>query len=65
MGPTFGKRLKILEFMIRVKSYDIMLYLECNDLILQMFQCIFNIKEYYPNNVKTNMQTIVFSYGRS
>jgi len=43
MGPTFGKRLKILEVMAAVKSFDIMLDLECNDLILHMFQCFFNI----------------------
>lgn len=36
-----------------------MLDLECNYLILQMFQCFFNSKEHHPNNVKTNMLNIL------
>ena len=33
-GPTFGKRLEILEVMALVRSYDLMFDLECDGLIL-------------------------------
>jgi len=61
VGPTFGKKLEILEIMAMVRSYHIMFGLECNDLILQMFQCFFNIKKHHPGTVKTNMQSILSS----
>ena len=36
-GSTFGKKLKILEFMAMIRTYEVMFDLECDDLILQMF----------------------------
>ncbi len=59
--PTFGKKLEILEVTTMVRTYDIMFDLECDDLILQMFQCFFSIRKHHPDMVKTNMQSILSS----
>jgi len=45
--------------MALVRSYDIMLYLVCDDLIQQMFQCFFSIEKHHPDTVKANMLSIL------
>lgn len=64
MGPTFGKKLKILEIMAMTRTYKIMFDLECDDLILQMFQCFFGIMRHLPDSIKKHMQTILSSCMR-
>ena len=60
-SPNFGKRLEIVEFMALVRSYDLMFELECDNLILQMFQCFFSIRKHHPDIVMTHMQSIFSS----
>ena len=54
-GSTFGKKLEILWSMATFETYVIMFDLECDDLILQMFQCIFNISGHHSNTVIEHM----------
>ena len=63
-GPTFGKRLEILEVMDLVRVYDLMFELECDDLILQMFQCFFSNRKHHPDIVIAHMQSILSSCMR-
>eukprot|EP01018_Ginkgo_biloba_P037002 Gb_12481 [translate_table: standard] len=59
-SPSFGKRVTILETVAKVRSCVVMLDLECDDLILEMFQIFFSIaREDHPENVLTSMQTIM------
>ena len=37
VGSTFGRELKVLEFVAMTRTYEVMFDLECDDLILQMF----------------------------
>jgi len=55
MDPTFGKKLQVLEIMAITRTCEIMFDLECNDLILQMFQCFFSIRRHHSHPVKTHM----------
>ena len=55
MGPTFGKKLQVLEIMAMTKTYEIMFDLECDDLILQNFQFFFSIRKHHPDIVITHM----------
>ncbi|KAI4379869.1 hypothetical protein MLD38_006112 [Melastoma candidum] len=56
----YGKRTSILETVARVRSCVVMLDLECNDLILEMFQhFLHSIREYHPKNVFESMVTIM------
>jgi len=52
---TFGKKLDILEVMAMTRTYEIMFDLECDGLILQMFQCFFSIRKHHPDTVITPM----------
>lgn len=60
-GPTFWKRLEILEVMALVRSYDLMFELKCDDFILQMFQCFFSVRKHHPDTIITHMQSILSS----
>ena len=59
-GSIFGKKLEVLEVMAMIKTYEIMFDLECDGLILQMFQCFFNIKEHHPNTIIAHMRSIFY-----
>ena len=63
-GSTFGNKLDILEGMAMTKTYEILFDLECDDLILHMFQCFFNIKKHHPDKVIAHMQSILSSCMR-
>lgn len=56
-----GKSLRSYKIMAMIRSYDTMFALECDDLILQMFQFFFSIKKHHPDMVKTHMQSILSS----
>ncbi|KAK1317915.1 hypothetical protein QJS10_CPA05g02034 [Acorus calamus] len=59
-GPSFGRRVVILETLARYKSCVVMLDLECNDLINQMFSTFLGvISDDHPDSVLTSMQTIM------
>ncbi|GLJ29911.1 hypothetical protein SUGI_0591330 [Cryptomeria japonica] len=59
-APTFGKRAKILEIMARTRSFVLMLDLQCDKLILQMFHCfIAIIRKCHPDKVKIDMLDIL------
>ena len=63
-GSTFGKKLEILWGMATFKTYVIMFDLEYDDLILQMFQCFFNIRRHHPDTIIAHMQSILLSCMR-
>lgn len=63
-GSTFGKKLEILGSMATFETYVIMFDLECDDLILQMFQCFFNVRRHHPDTVIAHMQSILSSCMR-
>ena len=63
-GSTFGKKLGVLEFMAMTKTYEIMFDLECDGLILRMFQCFFSIRRHHLDTVTTHMQSILSSCMR-
>ncbi|GLJ10891.1 hypothetical protein SUGI_0137390 [Cryptomeria japonica] len=59
-APTFGKRDKILEIMTRTRSFILMLDLQCDKSILQIFQYfVAIIREHHPDKVKTYMFDIL------
>eukprot|EP01018_Ginkgo_biloba_P036140 Gb_09525 [translate_table: standard] len=59
-SPSFGRRVTILETVAKVRSCVVMLDLECDDLILEMFQHFFaTARENHPENVITSMRTIM------
>ncbi|XP_011086272.1 sister chromatid cohesion protein PDS5 homolog B isoform X2 [Sesamum indicum] len=59
-GPTFGRRVVILETLARYRSCVVMLDLECDDLIDEMFNIFFAVaRDDHPGNVLTSMQTIM------
>ncbi|KAK1293098.1 hypothetical protein QJS10_CPB17g00422 [Acorus calamus] len=59
-SPSFGRRVVILETLARYKSCVVMLDLECNDLINQMFSTFLGvISDDHPDSVLTSMQTIM------
>jgi sister-chromatid-cohesion protein PDS5 len=41
-SPSFGRRVNILETVAKVRSCVVMLDLECDDLILEMFETFFD-----------------------
>ena len=63
-GSTFGKKLEILEAMAMTGTYEIMFDLECDGLILQMFQCFFSIRKHQPDTIIAHMQSILSSCMR-
>ncbi|XP_031373588.1 titin homolog isoform X2 [Punica granatum] len=57
---SFTKRTSILETVAKVRSCVVMLDLECDALILQMFQHFLKaIRDYHPEQVFTSMETIM------
>eukprot|EP00253_Pinus_taeda_P035266 PITA_35266 len=59
-SPSFGRRVTILETVAKVRLCVIMLDLQCDDLILEMFYVFFSrAREDHPENVLTSMQTIL------
>ncbi|KAI3456589.1 hypothetical protein Pfo_013252 [Paulownia fortunei] len=59
-GPSFGRRVVILETLARYRSCVVMLDLECDDLINEMFNTFFAVaRDEHPDNVLTSMQTIM------
>ena len=63
-GSTFRKKLDILGSMATFETYIIMFDLECDDLILQMFQCFFSIRRHHRDTVIAHMQSILSSCMR-
>ena len=60
-GSTFGRKLKVLEVMAMTQTYEVMFDLECDDLILQMFQCFFNIRRHHSDIAIAHIQSILSS----
>ncbi|XP_010252783.1 PREDICTED: sister chromatid cohesion protein PDS5 homolog B [Nelumbo nucifera] len=59
-GPSFGRRVVILETLARYRSCVVMLDLECDDLVNEMFSTFFCVaSDDHPENVLTSMQTIM------
>ncbi|XP_073117813.1 sister chromatid cohesion protein PDS5 homolog A isoform X8 [Elaeis guineensis] len=59
-SSSFGRRVVILETLARYRSCVVMLDLECNDLIYEMFSTFFSVvSDDHPQNVFTSMQTIM------
>ncbi|XP_057765095.1 sister chromatid cohesion protein PDS5 homolog A isoform X2 [Salvia miltiorrhiza] len=59
-SPSFGRILVILETLARYRSCVVMLDLECDDLIKDMFSTFFTVaRDEHPENVFTSMQTIM------
>ncbi|KAG8365331.1 hypothetical protein BUALT_Bualt18G0093600 [Buddleja alternifolia] len=59
-GPSFGRRVVILETLARYRSCVVMLDLECDDLIDEMFKTFLAVaRDEHPENVLTSMQTIM------
>eukprot|EP00268_Persea_americana_P056177 TRINITY_DN6598_c0_g1_i2.p1 TRINITY_DN6598_c0_g1~~TRINITY_DN6598_c0_g1_i2.p1 ORF type:complete len:1598 (+),score=356.34 TRINITY_DN6598_c0_g1_i2:124-4917(+) len=59
-SPSFGRRVVILETVARYRSCVVMLDLECNDLVNEMFSTFFAVvSDYHPESVLTSMQTIM------
>ncbi|KAL5074441.1 hypothetical protein RYX36_013425 [Vicia faba] len=57
---SYAKRRAILETVAKVRSCVVMLDLECDGLILEMFQHFLKaIREYHPENVFSSMETIM------
>ncbi|XP_057513185.1 sister chromatid cohesion protein PDS5 homolog A-like isoform X2 [Actinidia eriantha] len=59
-GPSFGRRVVILETLARYRSCVVMLDLECDDLVNQMFSTFFSVaSDDHPESVIKSMQTIM------
>ncbi|KAH9287487.1 hypothetical protein KI387_031604, partial [Taxus chinensis] len=59
-NPSFGRRVSILETVARIRSCVVMLDLECDDLIIDMFHIFFFVvSEAHPENVLKSMQFIM------
>ncbi|KAJ4981397.1 hypothetical protein NE237_032234 [Protea cynaroides] len=59
-GPSFGRRVVILETLARYRSCVVMLDLECDDLVNKMFSTFFAVaSDDHPESVLTSMQTIM------
>ncbi|XP_073299020.1 sister chromatid cohesion protein PDS5 homolog A-like [Primulina huaijiensis] len=59
-GPSFGRRVVILETLARYRSCVVMLDLECDDLVNEMFNTFFKVaSDEHPENALTSMQTIM------
>ena len=58
---TFGRKLKVLEAMAMTQTYEVMIDLECDGLILQMFQCFFSIRRHHSDIAIAHMQSILSS----
>ncbi|KAF5197532.1 Sister chromatid cohesion protein pds5-like protein [Thalictrum thalictroides] len=59
-SPSFGRRVVILETVARYRSCVVMLDLECDDLVDDIFSTFFTVvSDYHPENVLTSMKTIM------
>ncbi|CAL9170887.1 unnamed protein product [Musa hybrid cultivar] len=59
-SPSFGRRAVILETLAKYRSCVVMLDLECNDLIHEMFRTFVSVvSDDHPQNILTSMQTIM------
>lgn len=59
-GPSFGRRVFILETLARYRSCVVMLDLECHDLINEMFSTFFLVaSKNHPESVLKSMRTIM------
>ncbi|GLJ16335.1 hypothetical protein SUGI_0276270 [Cryptomeria japonica] len=59
-NPSFGRRVSILETVARIRSCVVMLDLECDGLIIEMFHIFFSVvSEAHPENVLKSMQSIM------
>ncbi|KAK1293627.1 DNA mismatch repair protein MSH6 [Acorus calamus] len=59
-GRSYAKRVSILETVAKVRSCVVMLDLECDGLILDMFHHFFNtIRDNHPDSVLSSMETIM------
>ncbi|KAK6917884.1 hypothetical protein RJ641_018635 [Dillenia turbinata] len=59
-GPSFGRRVVILETLARYRSCVVLLDLECDDLIYEIFNTFFAVaRDDHPENVLSSMQTIM------
>ncbi|KAL4181809.1 hypothetical protein AMTRI_Chr12g239310 [Amborella trichopoda] len=59
-SPSFNRRVSILETLAKVRSCVVMLDLECDALIVEMFQHFLEtIREDHPENVFTSMATVM------
>ncbi|KAK6932870.1 hypothetical protein RJ641_002494 [Dillenia turbinata] len=59
-GPSFGRRVVILETLARYRSCVVLLDLECDELIYEIFNTFFAVARIdHPENVLSSMQTIM------
>ncbi|XP_061339796.1 sister chromatid cohesion protein PDS5 homolog A-like isoform X2 [Gastrolobium bilobum] len=59
-GPSFGRRVVILETLAKYRSCVVMLDLECGDLVNEMFSTFFAVaRDDHPESVLSSMQTIM------
>lgn len=59
-SPLFGRIVVVLETVARYRSCVVMLDLECDDLINEMFNTFFTVsRDEHPENVFTSMRTIM------
>ncbi|KAG8649135.1 hypothetical protein MANES_08G068700v8 [Manihot esculenta] len=59
-GPSFGRRVVILETLAKYRSCVVMLDLECDDLVNKMFSTFFAVaSDNHQESVLTSMQTIM------
>ncbi|XP_042521110.1 sister chromatid cohesion protein PDS5 homolog A-B isoform X2 [Macadamia integrifolia] len=59
-GPSFGRRVVILETLARYRSCVVMLDLECDDLVNEMFSTFFSVaSDDHPESVLTSMEKIM------
>ncbi|QCD77306.1 sister chromatid cohesion protein PDS5 homolog A-A-like [Vigna unguiculata] len=59
-GPSFDRRVAILETLAKYRSCVVMLDLECDDLVNEMFSTFFAVaRDDHPENVLSSMQTIM------
>ncbi|XP_040362062.1 sister chromatid cohesion protein PDS5 homolog B isoform X1 [Rosa chinensis] len=59
-GPSFGRRVVILETLAKYRSCVVMLDLECDDLVTEMFSTFFAVaRDDHQETVLSSMQTIM------
>ncbi|XP_062088082.1 sister chromatid cohesion protein PDS5 homolog A [Humulus lupulus] len=59
-GPSFGRRVVILETLAKYRSCVVMLDLECDDLVNEMFSTFLAVaSDDHPDSVISSMQTIM------
>ncbi|XP_060185631.1 sister chromatid cohesion protein PDS5 homolog A isoform X2 [Lycium barbarum] len=59
-SPSFGRRVVIVETLARYRSCVVMLDLECDDLINEMFRTFLNVvRDEHQDSILTSMQTIM------